>query len=297
MPDFKTFAGVARAPFLTLPIALVAVGAAAAAYEGDFSWIRTIMALVGLLALHIAANVFNEVSDMRTGIDKHTERTPFSGGSGTLPSGVMSVRTATLFGICAGAVGLAIGIWFVTLVGWVLLPFMVLGAVFVVGYTDFLTRIGIGEIAAGLGLGGLPVAGTALVQAGVLGPVAIAAAIPATLMTFNLLLLNEFPDEVADREGGRRHLVIRLGRPGAAIVYAAAGLLTPIAVVVSTVIGVLPPIALIAVLPSLLLVKPLVWAFTKPSEAIPIAALGANVAWNHATNLVLAVALIVATLL
>ena len=49
--------------------------------------------------------------------------------------------------------GLVIGIWFFTLVGWPLLPFMVLGAIFVVGYTDVLTKVGIGEVAAGLGLG------------------------------------------------------------------------------------------------------------------------------------------------
>jgi len=297
MADPKTFAGIARAPFLTLPFVLVAAGASAAAYEGNFSWLRTILALVGLLALHIAANVFNEVSDMRTGIDKHTERTPFSGGSGTLPAGAMSMRAATIFGVCASAVGLVIGIWFITLVGWVLLPFMVLGAVFVVGYTDVLTKVGIGEVAAGFGLGGLPVAGVALVQAGVIGPAAIAAAIPATLMTFNLLLLNEFPDEAADREGGRRHLVIRFGRPAAAIVYAVAGLLTPISIVVAVVMNVLPLWSLVAVLPSLLLVKPLQWAFKTPSEAVPVPALGANVAWNHATNLVLAGALIASTLM
>jgi 1,4-dihydroxy-2-naphthoate octaprenyltransferase len=294
MPHPKTFAGVARAPFLTLPFVLVAAGAAAAAYDGAFSWLRTILALVGLLALHIAANVFNEVSDMRTGIDKNTERTPFSGGSGTLPAGAMSVRTATVFAVCASSVGLAIGIWFYTIIGWPLVPFLVLGAIFVVGYTDVLTKMGIGEVAAGLGLGGLPVAGVALVQAGVIGPAAIAAAIPATLMTFNLLLLNEFPDEAADRDGGRRHLVIQLGRPSAAIVYAVAGLLTPISIAVSVVIDSLPLVALAAILPSLLLAKPLAWAFKTPAEPVPIPALGANVAWLHLTNLVLAGALIAA---
>ena len=32
---------------------------------------------------------------------------------------------------------------------------------------------------------------------------ALAAGVPAFLMTFNLLFLNEFPDEEADRAGGR----------------------------------------------------------------------------------------------
>ena len=93
------YAGVARAPFLLLPPTLVAAGAAASAWDGAFSWSRTLLALVGLIALHMAVNILNEWSDMRTGIDLETERTPFSGGSGTLPAGGMSLKAALIFGL------------------------------------------------------------------------------------------------------------------------------------------------------------------------------------------------------
>lgn len=43
---------------------------------------------------------------------------------------------------------------------------------------------------------------------------------PPGILTALLLLLNEFPDVAADREGGRKHLVIRLGYRGASMVYA-----------------------------------------------------------------------------
>ena len=69
-----------------LSVTLVATGAAAGAYEGGFRWSRTFLALVGLVALHAAVDALNEVSDMRRGIDLNTRRTPFSGGSGTLPT-------------------------------------------------------------------------------------------------------------------------------------------------------------------------------------------------------------------
>ena len=294
--DPKAYAGVARVPFLSLPVTLVAAGAGAAAYDGYFSWVRTLVALVGLVALHVAVNVLNEVSDMRTGIDLHTVRTPFSGGSGTLPSGALSSRSALIFGLVSAAVGLAIGVWFLTSVGLVLLPIMLLGAFCVLSYNVLMTRVGLGEIAAGLGLGGLAVAGTSLVQNGALGPAAIAASLPATLMTFNLLLLNEFPDEEADRAGGRRHLVILLGRRSAALVYSAAALLTPAVILTAVIIDVFPVIALAAMIPSILLVKPLLWAFKSPSETVPIPALGSNVMWNLATNLALAVTFTIAVL-
>jgi 1,4-dihydroxy-2-naphthoate octaprenyltransferase len=88
--------------------------------------------------------------------------------------------------------------------------------------------------------------------------------------------------------------VIRLGRPAAAIVYAVAGLLAPISIVAAVVMDALPLLSLVALLPSLLLVKPLQWAFTAPADAVPIPALGANVAWIHLTNLVLAGTLVAA---
>jgi hypothetical protein len=64
--------------------------------------------------------------------------------------------------------------------------------------------------------------------------------------------------------------------------------------VTAVAIRALPALALVAVLPSLLLAKPLAWAFGDPRKPVPVPALGANVVWNLATNSVLAVALVVA---
>jgi 1,4-dihydroxy-2-naphthoate octaprenyltransferase len=294
MTEFRAFAGVARAPFLLLPLTLVAAGAGVAVLEGAFSWPRTLVALVGLVALHMAVNILNEWSDMRTGIDLTTERTPFSGGSGTLPAGGMTLSGALIFGIACSAVGLVIGLYFLSVVGAAMVPFLVVGAVCVLAYTDVLARLGVGEIAAGLGLGGLPVAGTALVNTGEVSAAAIAAGVPATLMTFNLLLLNEFPDEAADRGGGRKNLVVLFGRRTAAWIYAAAGIGTPLSILVAVVVGVLPTVCLVAAVPSLLLAKPLSWAFNDPNLPVQIPALGSNVIWNLATNSLIAVSLIIA---
>ena len=294
MATIKAYLGVARAPFLLLPVTLVAAGAAAAAYGGAFSWSRAFLALVGLVAAHVGVNVLNEVSDMRTGIDLHTERTPFSGGSGTLPGRAMSPRAAAAFGFGACAVALAAGIALTIRVGWMLVPVMALGAVAILFYTDVFARAGVGETFAGLGLGALPVWGTALVQGGTPGAAAVAAALPAFFMTFNLLLLNEFPDEEADRAGGRRNLVLLFGRRAAAAVYAAAALATPVVIGVAVALRTLPAAALVAVAPSLLLVAPLRWALGAPEGPVPIPALAANVAWNLATNAVLAAALVFA---
>jgi 1,4-dihydroxy-2-naphthoate octaprenyltransferase len=291
----SAYAGVARAPFLLLPVTLVAAGTGAAAYAGAHDWARAGLALLGMLGVHIAVNALNEASDYKTGIDLATERTPFSGGSGTLPAGALTYKKAAATGWVGGAVGIAIGIYFFTVVGWKLVPILAVGALAAFAYTEFLARIYVGELFAGLGLGALPVIGTTLVQTGNYETVAIAASLPAFAMTFNLLLLNEFPDEKADREGGRRNLVIALGRRRAAALYVLLAVMVPVSLVGGVVFQHLPPYALAAVVPSLVfLVPPFRWAFTGPEGPVPHPALGANVAWNLLTNSILAGALALA---
>jgi 1,4-dihydroxy-2-naphthoate octaprenyltransferase len=297
MPKIAAVAGVSRAPFLLLPVTLVANGAAAAAVDGSVRLVPTALALIGLLALHIAVNALNEASDYRTGIDLATERTPFSGGSGTLPEGEGTPALAWTVGVLGAAIGLAVGIWFLIDIGWVFAPFVLVGTVAVLAYTDVLLKLGVGEVFAGIGLGLGPVLGTALVQDGQLGATAIAASLPPFFMTFNLLLLNEFPDEAADRAGGRRHLVILLGRPLAAKVYAGAALAVPISIAVAVVIRATPLPCLVAIIPSLLVARPLLWALRRPSQPVPVPALAANVIWNLTTNLTLAAAMALTVLL
>lgn len=290
----KPYLGVTRANFLLLPVTLVAVGAAAAAYDGSFDPVATLAAVLGLVALHASVNAFNEYSDFKRGIDLETERTPFSGGSGTLPGGSLSAKRAFGTASTCALVGAMIGIYFLITVGWSLLPLFILGAFCVLAYTDLLARAWLGEIFAGLGLGTLPVLGAALVQGGELGEAAVAASIPPFFMTFNLLLLNEFPDELADHRGGRRNFVTLLGRRGAALIYVTAAWMVPAVLVLAVVTGSLPTAALIATLPSLALIGPTRWAVLKPRELVPVSALGANVIWNLLTNSLLALALALA---
>jgi len=97
--------------------------------------------------------------------------------------------------------------------------FAVVGAGTIILYTPVLSRWGIGEAAAGLCLGSLVVAGTYYAMTGTLTPRVMLLSVPPGILTALLLLLNEYPDVAADRAGGRKHLVIRLGYRGASLVY------------------------------------------------------------------------------
>ena len=291
----KAYLGVARANFLLLPVTLVAVGAAAAAYDGAFDRVATVAALLGLVALHAAVNAFNEYSDFRRGIDLETERTPFTGGSGTLPGGEPA-RIALGVGIGGTVFGAIVGAYFLYSVGLRLLPVYILGALCVLGYTDFLARIYLGEIFAGLGLGTLPVLGAAMVQGGESGA--------DCHRRFDSPVLHDLQpaasQRVSRRGSGSQRWAEESPHPlwtsQRGRIYVLAGWLTKISLLVPVLTGTFPLVCLLALLPSAALIPPTRWALTQPAEPVPVPALGANVIWNLATNVVLALCLALACL-
>jgi 1,4-dihydroxy-2-naphthoate octaprenyltransferase len=214
------WAAQVRAPFLLLAVALVLVGGAVAHNDGRFSVFPFVLCMAGTVLAHMSVNLFNELSDYRSGIDAKTRRTPFSGGSGNLQAGLTTesgVRRAAWGTLAAAA---AIGLYLVAHTGLLLLVFIVVGGLVTIYYTSHLARIAMGELFAGLCLGSMVVAGTYLAIVGTLTDTVLLVSVPPGILTSLLLFLNEFPDLEADRSGGRRHLVVLLGRRISSRIYA-----------------------------------------------------------------------------
>jgi len=210
-----------RSNFLTLSIVLAVYGVAIAYHvgAGQINWLYSIMACIGLVSLHISVNVFNEYFDFRDGIDLETPKTPFSGGSGVLPSQALKPQQVIWLAGVSLTIGALIGIYLAIQTGWTLAIIGLIGILTVVGYNTVLSKIMLGELAAGLGLGFLPVLGVQYVNTMQLSSEAIIAAVPAGFLVFNLLLLNEFPDAEADARGGRKHIVIMFGKKVSGFIY------------------------------------------------------------------------------
>ncbi|MFC1654481.1 prenyltransferase [Myxococcota bacterium] len=287
----KIWAGQIRAPFLVLSVVLVLVGGAAAFSDGVFDGLRFALALVGVILAHVAVNMFNELHDHATGIDQHTRRTPFSGGSGTLQRGDLDPRAVLYATIGTLAVALVIGIVLTILSGWQLLIFIILGGTATVFYTSHLARWMIGELTAGICLGTFVVLGTYFCLAETLTAEVVWLSIPPGILTALLLFLNEFPDLEADREGGRRHLVIVLGRQRAAVVYTAAMIVMYSILVVGVVAGLFPVPVLMALATVPLALRASLTALKHHDKFDKmVGALGANVGAVLGTDLLIAVA-------
>lgn len=291
MNPVKIWAGQVRAPFLILSVFLALIGGGVAYRDGVFHLLHCALAMVGTVLAHVAVNLFNELSDHKTGIDHHTQRTPFSGGSGTLQRGDTTPRGVLLVASAVSLVATAIGVYLAWKSGWPLLIFVVLGGLASVFYTSHLAKWILGELAAGSCLGSLVVLGTYYAQAGTLTPSVILLSVPPGILTALLLFLNEFPDVEADRQGGRKHLVITLGYRRAAIVYTLALAVCYLILIAGVVVSFLPVTVLIALLTLPLAIKAARTALRHGEEREKlIPGMGANVMVVLGTDLLIAVA-------
>jgi 1,4-dihydroxy-2-naphthoate octaprenyltransferase len=239
-----------RPSFLLLVPVCVLIGIATAVYDTrELNALHFGLAFLGALLAHISVNVLNDYSDYQTGIDLNTRKTPFSGGSGILPAGLLSPRKVFIFGVACLLAVAAIGAYFIYEYTWRILPIGVLGILVVYFYTTHLTKDPLlCAVAPGLGFGPLMVLGIYFTQTGEYTLSAgLASMIPGFLVS-NLLLLNQFPDLEADRAGARRHLLITIGRERSAKIYAGLILATYVWLVFSVAFKELPWGALLGLL-------------------------------------------------
>jgi len=293
----KEITGPMRPPFLILTPACVLLGFSVAIWAGEpVQFWQFLLVLVGAVAAHISVNAFNEYFDFKSGLDARTRRTPFSGGSGTLPEHPEAARSALLTAVISLIIVGLVGLYFTLIRGAALLPLGILGMITIVIYTTtFLRSPFLSLIAPGLGFGTLMVMGTYFALTGRYTWSAFIASLVPFFLVSDLLFLNQFPDVEADQSIGRRHYPITLGRHTASYIYTAFLALAYLSIVIGVALGLLPWPALLGLLTIILAIRAARTAITH-SDDIPklIPALGMNVLINILTPALTAVGLLLA---
>jgi len=292
----KPYLGPMRLPFVVLTPACVLAGIGTAVWtSGRVNPLQLVLVLVGAIASHIAVNAFNEYFDFKSGLDARTMKAPFSGGSGVLPARPALARSALAIAWTACAIAAGVGLYFVVVRGWALLPLGIVGLFLTYAYTVWLTRNPfLCLVAPGLGFGVLMVMGTHFALTGQYTWGSFIASLVPFFLVSDLLLLNQFPDVEADRSVGRRHFPIVIGRPASALIYSAFLLLAYGSIVVGVLLKYLPKWGLLGLgtLPLALLAGQ--GAIRKADDLEGLAPyLGLNVLINILTPLLLGVGLLV----
>ena len=292
----KDILGPMRVPFLILTPACVFLGVATAIQSGaQINPLHVLLVLIGALCTHISVNAFNEYDDFKSGLDALTQRTPFSGGSGTLPAKPQMAWTALVIALIGLGVIVLAGIYFTWLYGLALLPLGLLGIFVILAYTPWLTHNPLlCLLAPGLGFGPLMVMGTHFALTGQYSWTAFIASLVPFFLVSNLLLLNQFPDVEADKTVGRRHFPILIGRRQSSYIFSAFLLLTYVTILVGVLLSILPLWSLLG-LATLYLAIPLLKGSIAYADDIQklIPFMGNNVLVNLLTPVLVAVGLFI----
>ena len=238
----KTLLGVARLNFLTLTLVCIALAASITFYSsGAISGPILLLVLMMALTAHISVNAFNEYFDFKSGLDFLTDKTPFSGGSGSLINQPDTAAAALVLASSSLLLVIAAGLYLTTLLGWQLLLIGIPGVVLIYAYTQYINRSPLlCLLAPGIGFGFLMTLGASWVLSGQLNPTMFLSAGIVCCLVSNLLLLNQFPDVEADRQVGRRHYPIILGRPRSVVIFAFLLLLSYLSLLGGIITAILP---------------------------------------------------------
>lgn len=296
MVEIKYILGPMRLPFLILTPACVALGFGAALWtQGYVAPFQVIMVLVGAVSAHISVNAFNEYFDFKSGLDFHTQRTPFSGGSGTLPANPHMAKHALVIAIATFTVVVGIGFYFLIVRGPALLAIGILGLFLLIFYTPWIAHHPyMCLIAPGLGFGPFMVIGTHVALTGSYSWTALVASMIPFFLVSNLLLLNQFPDVEADRDVGRKHLPIVIGRRASSLLYVGFLLMAYLSLIWGVYNQYLPKASLIGLATAILAVPVSIGSYRYAENVKKlIPSMGINVAINILTPVLVSIGLII----
>jgi 1,4-dihydroxy-2-naphthoate octaprenyltransferase len=296
MVEIKYILGPMRLPFLILTPACVALGFGTALWtQGYVAPFQVIMVLVGAISAHISVNAFNEYFDFKSGLDFHTQRTPFSGGSGTLPANPHMAKHALVIAIATFTVVVGIGFYFLIVRGPALLVIGTLGLFLLIFYTPWIAHHPyLCLVAPGLGFGPFMVIGTHVALTGSYSWTAFVASLIPFFLVSNLLLLNQFPDVEADRDVGRRHLPIVIGRRASSLLYVGFLVMAYLSLILGVYNQYLPQASLVGLATSILAVPVSIGSYRYAENVKKlIPSLGINVAINILTPVLVSIGLII----
>jgi 1,4-dihydroxy-2-naphthoate octaprenyltransferase len=285
-----------RLPFLALTPACVLVGVGTAAWTGGhIDGLQVALLLVGAICAHISVNAFNEYFDFKSGLDAQTRRTPFSGGSGTLQAHPDMARTALVTAWAAFTITALTGLYFVILRGPAILPLGLVGLFLLYAYTPWLTRNPLlCLVAPGLGFGPLMVMSVHFALTGAYSWTAFAASLVPFFLVSDLLLLNQFPDVDADRQVGRRHFPILIGRKASSLIYGAFLAGAYLTIILGVALKLLPAFSLLGLLGMVFAVPSGMKAFRYSDDIGRLTpSLGMNVLLNLATPVLVGIGLFI----
>jgi len=246
---------VIRVKFLLASVIAVCLGLAINWWQNQtIDIIYGILTFVGVMALHASVDLLNDYWDFKRHIDTKTQRTKFSGGTGVLPEGLLKPNDVYKAGMVFLIIGSAIGGYFIFEKGITIAIILAFAIISIYFYSTRIVDSGLGEIFVAI-KGAMIVLGTFFVQTSHITIEPILGGIVVGVLSSLVLFVNSFPDFDADKAGGRKTLVIILGKKKASSAVWIFPIIAYGVIISGTATHVLPIISLSTLLTIPLLMK------------------------------------------
>lgn len=219
MTRFQAWKTAARVHTLPAAIVPVLVGTGLAYGEGVFRWDVFVCALIGAVAIQVAANFANDASDAHRGADTEDRLGP----PRMVALGVISARQMWVATWIAIGVAAVAGILLTVIAGWVILLIGVSSVLAMLGYVGGPLPYGyrgLGEVFVFLFFGLVATVGSRYVYDQTAPLTAWLLAIPVGFLVTAILVVNNYRDIDTDRAAGKRTLAVIIGRRATHILYA-----------------------------------------------------------------------------
>ncbi len=221
------------------------------AVDREFYPFYFLLVMIGIVFNHIALNMADDYFDYKHAVDrlKPGEKNPYTGGSGTLSSGLIKPSTMfkafTLFFI----ITISIGLFLTVNRGLPVLAFGLIGIFCSIFYTAppiKFSHYGLGELGLLINFGTTIGLGSYFVQSQRIGFEPFAATLPMGIMLFSMIVINEIPDYQEDRLAGKLTLVARYGKRAGVKLYVMSWVITYSLIIAASLFGVTPLTGLLA---------------------------------------------------
>lgn len=199
-------------PASTMPV-IFGTSLAVVIGEARFLAGRFLLALLGMVVLHTAANMLSDVFDFKRGLDRDV--TPVSGA---LVRGWLTPRQVSLGSAALFAVGCAIGLFLVYLTGPVLLVIGAVGVMIGIFYSG-LKLYALGDLAVFLNFGIFGSLGAWVVQTRSFSWIPVVWTVPMALLVSAILHANNWRDRITDKERKVTTMASLLGDRGSLFYY------------------------------------------------------------------------------
>jgi 1,4-dihydroxy-2-naphthoate octaprenyltransferase len=201
-----------RLPFIPASLIPVFAGLALAwSVHKHLEVVDAVVTVLGIALAHMSADLFNDYFDYKNGTDQLSRLRGLSGGSGVIVNGLLTASQVKRGGFVLLGSALLCGIYLSAVSGPLVLLLMLLGAASIYGYTSILQRIGFGEFTLALERIAT-VMGAFYVQTGLLSLSAFMTGLILGSLSIYMVYYAAFPDFDADRETGKKTLVVLLNK-------------------------------------------------------------------------------------